>query len=74
MIQAFPVFVTFLEGLGGPGGWYGPAAHRQGDRIGIMPGGKGQFSLRMMGSMGMRMIHGVVVFLLIIAFLILAGL
>jgi len=39
-----------------------------------MPGGKGQFSLRMMGSMGMRMIHGVVVFLLIIAFLILAGL
>ena len=42
--------------------------------MGIMPGWEGRLSLRVMGRMGIRVIHRVVVFLLIIAFLILAGL
>jgi hypothetical protein len=42
--------------------------------MGIMPGREGRFCLRMVGRAGMRMIHGVVMVLLIVAFLVLAGL
>jgi hypothetical protein len=41
--------------------------------MGIMPGREGRFCLRMVGRAGMRMIHGVVMVLLIVAFLVLAG-
>ena len=42
--------------------------------MGIMPGRKGRFFLRVMGRVRMRMIHRVVFVLLIIAFLVLSGL
>ena len=42
--------------------------------MGIMPGRKGWFWLGVVGRVGMRMIHRVVMFLLIVAFLVLAGL
>jgi hypothetical protein len=42
--------------------------------MGIMPGRKRRFCLRVMGCVGRKMIRGVVLFPLIIAFLILAGL
>jgi hypothetical protein len=40
--------------------------------MGIMPGRERRFSLRVMGCMGIGMIHGVVLFPLCIAFLVLA--
>ncbi len=39
----------------------------------MMPGRKGRFYLRVVGRVGMRMIHGVVMVFLIVAFLVLAG-
>ena len=42
--------------------------------MGIMPGRKGRFFLRVMGRVGMRMIKGVVLVFLIIAFFVLSGL
>lgn len=42
--------------------------------VGIMTGSPRRFCLRMMGRVGIRMIHGVMVFLLIVAFLVLSGL
>ncbi len=42
--------------------------------VGIVTGRQRRFYLRVMGRVGIRMIHGVVVFLLIVAFLVLAGL
>jgi hypothetical protein len=42
--------------------------------MGIMPGREGRFSLRVMGRVRIRVIHGMVMFLLIVTFLILAGL
>jgi hypothetical protein len=44
-----------------------------GMRMGIMPGRKHRFCLRVVGCVGIRMVHGVVLFLLLIAFLVLAG-
>ena len=41
---------------------------------GIVPGRQRRFCLRVIGRVGIRMIHGVVMFLLIVAFLVLAGL
>jgi hypothetical protein len=41
--------------------------------MGIMPGGKGRFGLRVMGRMRVRVIHGVVMFLFLMTFLVLAG-
>jgi hypothetical protein len=41
--------------------------------MGIMPGRKGRLGLRVVGRVGMRMIHGVVMVLLIVAVLVLAG-
>jgi hypothetical protein len=43
-------------------------------RVGIMPGVQCRFCLRVMGCVRVRVIHGVVMFLLIMAFHILAGL
>jgi hypothetical protein len=45
-----------------------------GTGMGIVPGRQRRFYLRMVGRMGIRFSHGVVVFHLIVAFLILAGL
>jgi len=42
--------------------------------MGIMPGWEGRFGLWVMGRVGMRMIHGVVPFVFIVAFLVLAWL
>jgi len=45
-----------------------------GTGMGIVPGGReGRFDLRVMGRVRIRMIHGVVMFLLIVAFFVLAG-
>ncbi len=41
-------------------------------RMGVMPGVQYRFCLRVMRCMRVRMIHGVVMFLLIVAFLVLA--
>jgi hypothetical protein len=41
--------------------------------MGIMPGRKYRFCLRVMGCVGRWMIHGVVLYPLCIAFLVLAG-
>jgi hypothetical protein len=43
-------------------------------RVCVMPGVQHCFCLRVMGCMRVRMIHGVVTFFLIMAFLVLAGL
>jgi len=42
--------------------------------MGIVPGRKCRFYLRVVGCMGIRVCHGVVVFLLMVAFPVLAGL
>lgn len=42
--------------------------------MGIMPGREDRFDLRVMGCVRIWMIHGVVMFLLIMTFLVLAGL
>jgi hypothetical protein len=42
--------------------------------MGIMPGRLNRSRLRVVGCVGIRVVHGVVVLLLIMAFLILAGL
>jgi hypothetical protein len=42
--------------------------------MGIMPGGEGWFCLRVVGRVGMRMIHGVVQVIVLVTFLVLAGL
>jgi hypothetical protein len=45
-----------------------------GTGMGIVPGGReGRFDLRVMGRMRIQMIHGGVMFLLIVAFFVLAG-
>jgi hypothetical protein len=41
--------------------------------MGIMPGRKHRFCLRVVGRVGIGMVHGVVLFPLIVAFLVLAG-
>ena len=41
--------------------------------VGIMPGRKRRFGLRVVGCVGIGMIHGVVLFPLIVALLVLAG-
>lgn len=43
-------------------------------RMGVMPGGKGRFGLRVVGRMGMQVIHGVVSVFFLVTFLVLAGL
>lgn len=42
--------------------------------MGIMPGRKGRFCLRMVGRVGMRVIHGVVQVIILVTFPVLAGL
>jgi hypothetical protein len=42
--------------------------------VGVMPGVQCRFCLGVMGCVRVRMIHRVVMFLLIVAFLVLAGL
>jgi len=42
--------------------------------MGIVTGSQRRFCLRMMGRVRIQMIHGVVMFLLIVAFLVLSGL
>lgn len=41
--------------------------------MGIVPGGKGRFYQRAVGRVGIRVIHRVVVFLIVVAFLVLPG-
>jgi len=42
--------------------------------VGIMPGGEGRFCLRVVGRVGMRVIHGVVQVIFLVTYLVLAGL
>jgi len=42
--------------------------------MGIMPGGEGRFCLRVVGRVGMRVIHRVVQVIILVTFLVLTGL